>query len=173
MVAGLVLVVLAVIGALLPVMPSTVFAVGAAACFARSSPRLEAWLLAHRWFGPSIRAWRADGAIPLTGKVVAVGSMAVSGAGVALAAPPGPAMAAGAVLAGSAAFVLSRPTAKAGAPEGPVSEVPASPLADPPGDPSAVAPLASPAGLPVGPLPVVPLGSGEAPHPGLPVGPPS
>ena len=115
MVAGLVLVVLAVIGALLPVMPSTVFAVGAAACFARSSPRLEAWLVGHRWFGPSIRAWRADGAIPLTGKVVAVGSMAVSGAGVALAAPPGPAVAAGAVLVGSAAYVLSRPTARGGA----------------------------------------------------------
>jgi uncharacterized membrane protein YbaN (DUF454 family) len=141
MVAGLVLVVLAVIGALLPVMPSTVFAVGAAACFARSSPRLEAWLLSHRWFGPAILAWRADGAIPMSGKVVAVGSMAVSGAGVVMAAPPGPAVAAGAVLAGSAAFVLSRPTAKPASPGDPSGA---------PGDPTAP-PIAPPTAPPTAP----------------------
>ncbi|MFD1809340.1 YbaN family protein [Gemmobacter lanyuensis] len=36
----------------------------AAACFARSSPRLHDWLWHHRVFGPAIRDWRRHGAIP-------------------------------------------------------------------------------------------------------------
>ena len=56
---GLVLVGLAFVGAVLPVMPSTIFVILAAACFARSSPRFERWLLDHRQFGPSLVAWRS------------------------------------------------------------------------------------------------------------------
>jgi uncharacterized membrane protein YbaN (DUF454 family) len=68
---GLVCVGLGVIGAILPLMPTTIFLILAAGCFARSSPRLEAWLLNHRRFGPTLRAWRADGAIPRNGKIAA------------------------------------------------------------------------------------------------------
>lgn len=107
--AGLVLTGLAVLGAFLPVMPSTVFALGAAACFARSSPRLEAWLLGHPRLGPSVRAWRAERAIPTSAKVVAVVSMTASGLFVALTAPPAVAAGVGVVLLACALYVGTRP----------------------------------------------------------------
>jgi uncharacterized membrane protein YbaN (DUF454 family) len=59
------------IGALLPLMPTTIFLILAAGCFARSSPRLEAWLLDHPRFGATLRAWRKDGAIPRRAKMAA------------------------------------------------------------------------------------------------------
>lgn len=53
--AGLVSVVLALIGIVVPLLPTTPFLLLAAVCFARSSKRLYAWLLNHRWFGSYIR----------------------------------------------------------------------------------------------------------------------
>ena len=55
---GIGFVALGFIGAFLPVLPTTPFLVLAAACFARSSPRLENWLLQHPQFGPLLRNWR-------------------------------------------------------------------------------------------------------------------
>lgn len=106
---GLLLTALAVVGALLPVLPSTVFALGAAGAFARSSPRLERWLLEHPRLGPSIRAWRAEGAIPTSAKVVALVSMAASGVLVVSTAPPAVGVGVVLVLLASAAFVATRP----------------------------------------------------------------
>lgn len=73
---GWLLVALGFIGALLPVMPTTIFLIGAVACFTRSSPRFERWLLDHRWFGPPLRNWRERGAVPIKAKIFAIGSMA-------------------------------------------------------------------------------------------------
>ena len=73
---GWLMVLLGFIGLLLPVMPTTIFLILAAGCFSHSSPRFEAWLLDHRWFGPPIRRWRARGAIPRRAKIVAIASMA-------------------------------------------------------------------------------------------------
>lgn len=107
--AGLALTGLAVLGAFLPVMPSTVFALGAAACFARSSPRLERWLLNHPTLGPAVRAWRAERAIPGPAKLVALASMAVSAVVIGVTAPVAIAMLSGLVLGASALFVGTRP----------------------------------------------------------------
>jgi len=75
---GVVLTVIGVIGVVTPGWPGTIFLILAAGCFARSSSRLEAWLLGHPRLGPSVVAWRENGAIPRKIKYIAIGSMIVS-----------------------------------------------------------------------------------------------
>ncbi len=67
---------LGLVGVVLPVVPTTPFLLIAAACFARSSPRLHGWLLDHPLFGPPIRDWQAHGAIRPRAKAMALASMA-------------------------------------------------------------------------------------------------
>ncbi|MEQ1781193.1 MAG: YbaN family protein [Hyphomonadaceae bacterium] len=109
-VAGLFFVGVGIVGYILPVMPGTIFLIIAAACFARSSSRLETWLLNHPQLGPSVKAWRANGAIPRRIKVVAITSMVVS-FGLLLFAHISPEWmtAAGVVLLACALFVATRP----------------------------------------------------------------
>lgn len=78
LIAGFICLGLAVIGAILPLMPTTVFVILAAYCFARSSPKLERRLLEHPRFGPHIVRWREHGAINRTGKRAAATAFAVS-----------------------------------------------------------------------------------------------
>lgn len=77
MALGLSFVLLGVIGALVPLLPTTIFLILAAGCFARSSPRLEARLLDHPGFGPTLRAWRSRRAIPRRGKIGACVGIAI------------------------------------------------------------------------------------------------
>jgi len=72
---GLCAVALGFIGVLVPGMPTTVFVLAASYFFARSSPRLEGWLLAHRWFGPPLRRFRDTGGMTRSAKAAALGSM--------------------------------------------------------------------------------------------------
>ncbi|MFT6461053.1 MULTISPECIES: YbaN family protein [Maricaulis] len=72
---GLICVMLAVVGVALPLVPTTPFLLLAAFAFARSSPRLHAWLMAHRQFGPLIRNWRDHGRIDRKSKFFAVIAM--------------------------------------------------------------------------------------------------
>jgi uncharacterized membrane protein YbaN (DUF454 family) len=73
--AGCLMVALGIIGAFLPIMPTTEFLIAAAWCFGKSSPRLEAWMLDHPSFGPVILQWREHGAVPRKAKVMAVCGM--------------------------------------------------------------------------------------------------
>lgn len=66
------------IGIVLPLLPTVPFVILAAFCFARSSPRLEAWLLDHNVFGHHIRNWRERRAITKRGKWSASVAFAVS-----------------------------------------------------------------------------------------------
>lgn len=108
---GCLMLALGVIGAFLPVMPTTIFLILAVACFSRSSPRLEKWLLDSPTYGPSLRAWREEGAVSRKGKTYACLGMT---AGYVLfywsAHPSLPlAIGVGVFFLASAAYVLSRP----------------------------------------------------------------
>ena len=101
---------LGVVGAFVPLMPSTVFFIAAAGCFAYASPRLEAWLLSFEFIGGPVRAWRERGAIALPAKLMATVGMSV---GLGLFALSGPgAWALGAAIAFlvlCAIFIWTRP----------------------------------------------------------------
>jgi uncharacterized protein len=76
--AGWLSLALGVLGLALPLLPTVPFVILAAFCFARSSPKLEAWLLANPSFGPHIIAWRENGAISRKGKWAATFAFAFS-----------------------------------------------------------------------------------------------
>lgn len=108
---GYLMVALGFAGAFLPVLPTTPFLILAAGCFARSSPRLENWLLHHPRFGTPLRNWRERGAISRKAKVLSCAGMAVGYSVFWLTTSPGLPLAAlvAALMMVGAAFVLSRP----------------------------------------------------------------
>lgn len=76
---GFVFLGLAGLGFVLPVLPGTPFLLAAAWCFARSSERWHAWLLASDLFGPIIRNWETNRCISRRTKIVAIASMLLVG----------------------------------------------------------------------------------------------
>ena len=76
--AGVVALVLAVAGVVLPGLPTTPFVILAAACFVRASPRAHAWLLANRQFGPLLKDWEQHRAISRRARRFALGAMTAS-----------------------------------------------------------------------------------------------
>lgn len=62
---------LGLVGAVLPVMPTTVFLLIAAWAFSRSSPRWHNWLRDHPRFGSLIRGWEEHHAMPRRAKRIA------------------------------------------------------------------------------------------------------
>lgn len=71
-VIGFFFVALAVLGAVLPVLPTTPFLLVAAACFAKSSPRLHQWLLRSPFFGELIRHWQENRTMPRRAKILSL-----------------------------------------------------------------------------------------------------
>ncbi len=92
---GLLAVALGGIGVVVPGLPTTVFFIVAAACFARSNSRFERWVLGLPRIGPLVRDHRAGLGMPRRAKVLAI-SMIL------------------AVATLSAALVIDNPTAAAG-----------------------------------------------------------
>lgn len=109
---GFVFLGLGALGLVLPVMPGVVFLILAAACFARSSPRFESWLVNHRHLGPPVVTWRRTGAIPRHAKLAACLGMAASFVVMTIGGAPVVAVApVAAIMLACAAYILTRPDA--------------------------------------------------------------
>ena len=104
--------VLGIIGAFLPIMPTVPFLLVAAWAFARSSPALQKRILDHPSYGPHVRAWQERGAVGPLAKAWAI--IAMTG-GVGLSAyvgmPPVVVGVQAAICAAVGVFLLTRPSA--------------------------------------------------------------
>lgn len=109
---GWAMVTLGFIGAFLPLMPTTIFLILASWFFARSSPRLETWLLDHPRFGPILRAWNDTGAVSGYAKVAACIGMIAGFVLFWISAHPGfwLAVLVAAPMLASAVYVVTRPS---------------------------------------------------------------
>jgi hypothetical protein len=76
--AGWIFVALGVIGIFLPLMPTTIFFILAAASFAKSSEKFYNWLIYHPRFGKFIRDYRKNRGMPLRAKIIAVSMVILS-----------------------------------------------------------------------------------------------
>lgn len=68
---------LALVGLVMPIMPTVPFLIVAAYGFNRSSPRFHAWIMNHPVFGPQLREWLEHRAIDPRVKLLVVVSMAI------------------------------------------------------------------------------------------------
>ena len=69
---------MAYVGVITPGLPYSPFVVFAAYCFAKSSPRMHAWIMNHKTFGPFITNWNQKRVFPLKLKFFMLASMSVS-----------------------------------------------------------------------------------------------
>ncbi|KGJ95605.1 YbaN family protein [Colwellia psychrerythraea] len=77
-ITGIFFVGLAILGVVLPILPTTPFLLVAAACFAKSSPKMQRKLLANKTFGPLIHDWQKYRSIPRKAKRIALLTMILS-----------------------------------------------------------------------------------------------
>jgi uncharacterized membrane protein YbaN (DUF454 family) len=77
-IVGLFFVAFAILGVVLPILPTTPFLLVAAACFAKSSPRMYKMLLDNKVFGPLIYHWQASRSLPRRAKIVALTSIVLA-----------------------------------------------------------------------------------------------
>lgn len=68
---GHIFLILGVIGAFLPVLPTTPFLLLAAYCYSKANSRLLEWLKNHKVFGPPLKDWQEKGVIGLNAKLLA------------------------------------------------------------------------------------------------------
>ncbi|WP_413577796.1 YbaN family protein [Bdellovibrio sp. HCB290] len=77
-VLGMTALILGVIGAFLPILPTTPFLILSAFCFVRSSPKAHAWLYRQPLFGPALKDWDQKRAIARRAKILAIAMILVS-----------------------------------------------------------------------------------------------
>ncbi len=75
---GFVFAALGFVGIVVPGLPTTVFMIMAASCFAKSSPRFERWILGLPVVGAMVRDYRSGLGMPRKAKVIAITMMVVA-----------------------------------------------------------------------------------------------
>lgn len=78
LILGFFFVALGFIGVLIPGMPTTVFMIMAAWCFAKSSPRFEQWVLQLPGIGKFVQDHRSGLGMPRKSKFVAIAMMSIA-----------------------------------------------------------------------------------------------
>ena len=78
LVAGFLLLGVAYLGVILPGLPFSTPAVGAAYCFAKSSNRMHNWLYSHPLFGPFLTNFKEKKIFPTRAKYAMVTMMSIS-----------------------------------------------------------------------------------------------
>lgn len=63
--------ILGIVGAFLPLLPTTPFLLLAALCYSKSSDKLHGWIISHKYLGPPINDWEKNGVISFKAKVFA------------------------------------------------------------------------------------------------------
>jgi len=76
--AGVLSLATGIVGAFLPLLPTTPFVLLAAFCFSRGSERWDQWLVHHPRWGPMVRDWRVHRAVPRRAKQLATAMMTLS-----------------------------------------------------------------------------------------------
>ena len=108
--AGYILFGIGLVGVVLPLLPTVIFWIGAAACFARSSPAMRRRISQWPRFGRVVDDFLEQGAIDQRNKALAIVGMAIGLLIAALILGPGLLFAGTAVLIALAAlYVLTRP----------------------------------------------------------------
>ncbi|KXK50200.1 MAG: Inner membrane protein YbaN [Chlorobi bacterium OLB5] len=72
LISGFVLVGIGILGMFLPLLPTTIFFILAAWCFARSSEKFHKWLHTNRVFGKYLRNYRVKGGMTVKSKVITI-----------------------------------------------------------------------------------------------------
>ncbi len=72
---GSLLVGIGILGIFLPLLPSTVFFLGAAGLYGRSSPRAYRWLTTNRWFGRHLRDYKEQRGATVGAKVWSIATL--------------------------------------------------------------------------------------------------
>ena len=75
---GVLLLVIAYVGLVLPGIPWSTPAVGAAFCFAKSSDRMHRWIYGHKIFGPFLIGWQEKKIFPTKFKFFMIATMSVT-----------------------------------------------------------------------------------------------
>ncbi|NLJ92246.1 MAG: DUF454 domain-containing protein [Aeromonadales bacterium] len=75
---GVISLVLGVIGAFLPLLPTTPFILLSAYLFSKSSPRMHHWMINHPWFGALIQDWQTHRGMRASVKKKAIIMMTLS-----------------------------------------------------------------------------------------------
>ena len=99
-----------ILGAFLPLLPTTPFLLLAAYAFSRGSDHLHDWLVNHPQFGPPIQDWQRERAIGRRVKWVGTASiLAVFGLSIVMGVPSWALLTQGVILLGVLGFLWTRP----------------------------------------------------------------